>query len=365
MQFFYNNKKLQYSDIESGWNLLSPIPLVLSTRTSFGSSPTDEQIYINNSYFETTSYSKGGAISYDNGNYMSNLVVEYSIFNDCHTYDEDGGAIYMSGGNCAISKCCSHACSINDPDSFTNGHFIYIILSKTTKNIQIYRELMMSKIVDCSISYTFQTDSSAKSTIEFQNGETLITNTNISFNTCYSNSAFYGNPDTNGAPKTLTCSFSSLNNNTGSTCIGVGYAAELALIYKSNIIENTSPKSYIIELNCDSIIKECTLLGNSCKNLIKEYNSESITIVNCTVEYELLSAISSLNLSFWEPQPHLFINAIKCLNTMLCEAKYDEYESLTPNFFVKTSSDSCFMSKENDLIVQSIPFLFVMYIFSS
>ena len=135
---FHSNKDSRIQPLlqilkEQGWydvGLSGNEPPKTKTNESFLETEPG-QYYICESYFNIQqSDAEGGAVSFDpsDGSTTSQILIESTVFDNCHTTAGIGGAIASFGGSFVINKCCSNNCSSIRENS--NGQFTYLYNQK-------------------------------------------------------------------------------------------------------------------------------------------------------------------------------------------------------------------------------------------
>ena len=284
-------------------------------------------IYIWNSYFNLPQGTgNGGVISFTSAKEESQMLVEFCVFENCHTSFQYGGAIFMAysttsgAGNCAINKCCATQCWSTASPSY--GQFIrtYLTDKKTSLN----------KVLDSSVINSFP-GSDSYGTIMLYNAKITINNANFSNNHCTYYPSVYCSP-TVDIEVTSLLKFCSIRNIFGENR-GVNlFSSAQQQIESSNLIENRIENNGLISSFSSVLVKGCTILENTV-DVIFNSMSGSITVTNCSIDPNELGLVSG-NVKFysWQPKPKTFINPILPVQfTELCLASYDVIGTLTPD----------------------------------
>ena len=259
------------------------------------------------------SKSSGGAIWFSTISNYSQMLIEESVFFDCHTISS-GGAIYMSNdGSFAINKCCSNFCY--SLGIYSNGQFTYIAGES-------------SKIFECSIiNSNPETNLFASSTIYHSNRNITINTINLSQNKCYTTPL--GNLQSESECFISFCSF---KNNTG-TIIGIYFSSSQSptTMTSTNLILNTIEQNGLISSSGELTIKGCTILNNNANLIFQSYII--ITVINCTMsEDDVNKTTGTVNIDNWKPSSTFYNEiSIQFFND-LCIAPLKKEEDLAEYF---------------------------------
>ena len=210
-----------------GSELLQPTEISSSFIGSQQPSLEQNYAWISKCYFhQMSSESTGGAISYSVTG--GKFLVESSLFNNCSART-NGGAIYLSFGDCVINKVCGYQCSA------IYESFCDIYQSSETKEKNFVHE---SSIASCNASLQY--------TMHHDKGYIEAVSLNLSHNQAKSHSAFACVPsltsDTNTYGTIITYSSFTNNNATNQYCLYFSFynSANNFLINNSNILSNPS-----------------------------------------------------------------------------------------------------------------------------
>ena len=231
----------------------------------------------------------GGAIFFYSSD-DSLMLIEESVFYNCHS-SLSGGAIYMGiFGYFAINKCCSNFCFTSGTPSF--GQFACT-------------EGESSKIFECSIINSKPETSESSNTINQRNSNITIETVNISQNTC--NEAPLGSLYLQNECLIHLCSF---ENNTG-TRFGISFSSSQSPITmtSSNLIGNTIKQNGLIySSNGELTINGCTIHNNNEDVIIfNSHNDGSINVKNCTMSNDdATKFLGNVNLDNWKPSSNFF-----------------------------------------------------------
>ena len=257
------------------------------------------------------SLAAGGAISFSTNLNDPKMLIEESVFFDCHT-SSSGGAIYMSQGFFAINKSCSNFCYSSG--FLSNGQFTFI----NGESSHLFETSIINPNPETNIE--------GSDTIYHTNANITIHTVNISQNKCYTSPL--GNLRSQNECLISFCSF---ENNTG-TRNGISFASSQSPISMtaSNLIGNTIEQRGLIYSSGDLTIKGCTILYNNVSLTFQ--SSYIITVINCSMtEDDVKKTTGNVNIDNWEPSS-AFYNEISiqffddlCVATLKKDDDESEY----------------------------------------
>ena len=292
---------------------------------------TNDQVYVLNCYFQTSSQLEGGSIRFTNQNDYAQMLIEFSVFDQCSTSKLYGGGVYMaSGGNCVIRKTCSNSCcTLVGGSTRTFGQYVYVEADDTENSV--------IKILDSSIIHSIPVSSGSWGPITMFCGVNLINEVNISNNKSGYNSAFRCTPSLTASSDSCMVDFCSFRNNTAISyaCIHFAEKNRKNTLANSNILDNSvSFQEGIVKSQGSTTIIGCTILNNTVNQGYMFYTASSgqIILYNCTIDAkDARNTNSNVILQTLVPNPEAFINVIICTEAKQCEAEYDAIGTLTPN----------------------------------
>ena len=239
------------------------------------------------------------------------MLIELSIFHNCHTSSYGGGVWMSNQGSCVINKCCSNDCSCEptSTSTTTQGQFLYTDMTNDANHL--------NKVLDSSVINSTPDKGTSWGTLWLYYAIITINTVNLSRNTCSSYCPIKSAPLIDTSKETSFIHYCSITSNEATNA----YAIYLEMVdsrhqlKNSNIINNTINSNGVIYAAGPSKVEECTILANKAPNTFYTYDStSSFTIINCTIDSTDLTAEGpgQLITDNWSPSPKEFINAIKC-----------------------------------------------------
>ena len=265
----------------------------------------------------------GGAIQFSTNNRNEQILVEKSVFDNCHTNDERGGAIYVgySSGSCVTHQCCASQCWSKFTGT-SRGQFIYTSLSDNNNHI--------NQVKDCSIIRSSPPENSdSRGSLYLYQSIITVNIVNLSDNSCFQYPSAFLCPSFTSQLNECYVSFSSIQNNTGTRCIGLlGKSSSCDnLMQCSNLIGNQVSDFGLIWTESQVTIEGCAFLENEAATIFYR-NSGSFIIINCTIPYDYLTktAPDSKSFSFSQCPPSILFKNNIDINylTELCPTQTNE-----------------------------------------
>jgi hypothetical protein len=285
---------------------------------------SDTNIYVTNCLFKsiTSTSGRGGALSCSSS--VTCFLVELSSFFSCKTSSDYGGAIYFNNennGQCVLHKVCGFDCCLTYT-STTNGQFtfIYVKNDASSKNYVNYS----------SISRCVNDNSSSWDSLRHCYGKQYFPSVNVSMNKCYSRTGIICIPYCVSNSVTLTMSYSTFADNTGTgyNCIALWTTGAQCEIKSCNILRNaqsSSSEGTFITLG-NLMIEDSCILENNANCIFYQASSYTITVSNCTVD----KTTSYKSFKIQNTVTKSFIHALNHMSTQNCHSEYDAAGTLTP-----------------------------------
>ena len=176
-------------------------------------------IWVCNCKFSVLDHSgNGAAICKSLSSGISNMLIEFSIFQECTTAKSEGGAIYFNKGQCVIASSCGYKCIAGYGYP---GEFSRILVSSGSKNYIIDSSITKAKteIGEVTLYHAF--------------GNFLCKGVNVSNNELYLYSGIRI-----WDPSTSLISFSSFRNNNATNGGCIDFYSGSHQMKNTNIIEN-------------------------------------------------------------------------------------------------------------------------------
>ena len=215
-----------------------------------------DRIYVLSCQFNIVEESDtGGAICFTSLSDTSKLLIEQCIFDNCHTSNARGGAIFMArstssgSGSCVINKCCSNNCSSNNSGS-SYGQFIFTYLSDSISQC--------NNVFDSSIINSQPPGSNSGGTLYLNRGNVTIYQLNISNNRCSRSPSVYCFPFSIESQLTCLVSYGLISDNIGNQ-YGISFA----------------------KLGATCMMISCNIIKNNCSQLIRNYGVTNI--IHCAI----------------------------------------------------------------------------------
>ena len=299
-----------------GWNdFFSGTPAILSKKTERIYTGLSGSVHIIDSFFKSLYSSSSGGSVYYSSSTSSKLLIEESTFVSCKAASNGGSIYFGTSGEFALEKACGIECN-------TTGNLGQFSYSSITDSIES-KNAVNDSSVSCSYSQSYYAP------LYLEKGKIEVERSNFSSNICSQSAAMQCVPSSNGADLACSISYCTVAYNTGKTGSLIYLAASYFFkIDSCNIISNTHPSSggVMILTNGKLEITGSCIINNSATYVIKNRNSNAVTLTNCTIDSFSKCSGSTNNINIPKTS---FINKIKFLETALCFAKYDAVGSLT------------------------------------
>ena len=258
------------------------------------------------------SSSSGGAI-YSTS--LSKLLVETSTFVSCSASSQ-GGAIYISKGDCVIHEVCGYHCTANSQFSFSD-----VWQSSGTKD--------KNYVHDSSVAYCV---ASNYYTMYHYYGYIEIKSVNLSHNEATRYSALRCYPSSKQGTYGTSISYSSFADNTASYyCIYLWYitssSANKYEIKNSNIIRNSGDRTIYV-YNGELTMRKTCMMNNkkATYHFYLQQSSAKCTLLDCSIDNTQKTGSGSLDTS--SIGSNSFINGLTFISTGDCKNIFDTIDNI-------------------------------------
>ena len=278
-------------------------------------------VYVKNSFFESLEQADfGGGLNFNatGSNENARILIEDSAFINCSAINS-GGGIYIKNAETVISKVCGYDCTTYTVGDDNDGTFCntYTKLDNPQKYLDYVFDAQVSHCTNTRYGYT----------ISLHYGNVVSKGLNVSQCDCnkFSIIRSAASVDCQGA----VC-YSSFSNNTALNDKLMGSNTEADFEYNTtNIIYNkVNTGGNLIYLVGNTVFRQMCILQNKCDgDTFFQKTRLTVIMINCTIDD--VSCTFPITTDDILP-PNSFINALKLLNTRLCEGEYDVVGTLKP-----------------------------------
>ena len=264
--------------------------------------------YISNCFFESTSASIGGAISFESSG--SHLLVEFSTFLKC-TATSESGAISVKAGDVVMNMICGYECFSSNQFGFSR------VFNDNTRDKNV---MLQCAVASCRVN--------DKCIVEQSFGHVETQSVNFSGNYASSRSALDLWPSKKESNFGSVISFTCFAHNIAQfqRCITLDNAgAPTYKIHHSNIIDNKGDNT-IYMYGTAEISDSCIMDNKIVNNVFYLYSNDcSMTLIRCSCD----NFSAHGNLIQQEPTES-FIHGLTFIHSGSCVNIFDTVGSLKP-----------------------------------